>query len=166
VARLEVVKSSSAGRTPDFVATFADGTTARLEMRTLTAAPGKLSLPQAGAGLAARTAERLPTVGEVGRAILDKVKSTATRPNQLAAPMAGVAQGGTVAVRLAAGSAPARAALDAEISRIAARLPAELRSIEVSWMERATNGASRTATAVYARDATGTWSLSSWRAAR
>ena len=73
-----------------------------------------------------------PIIGEVGgflqadvQQLLDKVKSTPARPNQLAAPMAGVAPGGSLSLRLAAGSTPTRAALDAEIGRIAGQLPAK-----------------------------------------
>lgn len=166
VTQLEVVKPSSAGRTPDFIATFADGTTARLELRTLTSAPGRLTLPQAGAALAGETTRRLPTVQDIGRAILDKVKSTPARPNQLAAPIAGVAPGGSVSVSLAAGSAPTRAALDAEIGRIAGRLPPELRSVTIHWMERAPSGALKSAGATYARDASGIWVRTAWRVAQ
>ncbi|WP_397569640.1 hypothetical protein [Schlesneria sp. T3-172] len=107
VASVEVIPSSSAGRTPDLVVHFGDGTVTRVEIRTVSSAPRGRVVPKStgSRGAAARqlledTEVRLPTQTDVENAVLEKAKDTTRRPSQLTAPLTGVPSGGTIFVQL------------------------------------------------------------------
>jgi hypothetical protein len=139
-ARVEVIPSSSAGRTPDLVIHFADGSTTRYEMRTLTSAPRGHVTPKAdlGSGALARslaedTARRPVSRSQIAQAILDKARVTATRPSQLTAPLAGVAPGGTISVNVTAATTNTTI-IDGAVQSAASRLGPHVERIDVSYL--------------------------------
>jgi len=139
-SRVEVIPASNAGRTPDLVVHFADGTTTRYEMRTVTSAPrGHLS-PKGDVGpgalaraLAEATADRPVSRSQIAQAILDKAKVTPARPSQLTAIMPGVAPGGTISLNITAAST-STALVDDAVQSIAGRLGPHVERIEVKML--------------------------------
>jgi hypothetical protein len=137
---VEVVPSSSAGRTPDLIIRFADGTATRYEMRALTSAPRGYLTPKPGTssgvlarGLAEETAERPVSRSQLTQAIIDKAKVTSTQPSQLTSPLAGVGPGGTISVTvMEAQTTPAM--IDAAVQRAVPRLGSHVERIEVSYL--------------------------------
>ena len=95
VARVRVIPSSSAGRTPDLLVTTLDGKTHRVEVRTLAqgAALGSRRQP----GVPGRTPA---TVEGLAQAIAAKARRGQLTSRQGA--MSGVAPGGTIVIRLEA----------------------------------------------------------------
>jgi hypothetical protein len=148
VSRIEVVPSSSAGRTPDFVGHFADGTSARIEARAITSAPRGNVVPKTDGGLGAtarslaeatnranvRMGSQTAVQTAIEQAILSKAKVTPTRPSQLTAPMAGVNPGGTIWVNVAAAQVEV-ATIEAAIQRVAPRLGAHVEQVKVSYLQ-------------------------------
>jgi hypothetical protein len=170
VARVEVVPSSSAGRTPDLVVHFTDGTTTRYEIRTLTSAPvGYLTTtpksgatPKTGPGaharsLAEKTAERPVTVSRIKQAIIDKARVTSTRPSQLTAPLPGVAPGGTIAVNITAADVTLQM-IDTAVQQLPS-LGAHVERIDVSYLgpRASTSDPLTRVTATYAQQPSGTY---------
>ena len=131
--------STSAGRTPDLVLHFGDGTTSRYEIRSLTSAPrGHVgSKPDQGPGASARvlaeaTVARPVTQSRITAAIVDKARVTATRPSQLTAPLPGVAPGGTIAVNITAAEVNQQM-IDTTMQQLPA-LGAHVEQIDVSFL--------------------------------
>jgi hypothetical protein len=139
-SRVEVIPASNAGRTPDLVIHFADGSTTRYEMRTITSAPRGHVTPKAGSspgalarGLAEATAERPVSRSQISQAILDKAKVTPTRPSQLTAPIPGVAPGGTISVNITAATTSS-AVIDDAVQSVAGRLGPHVEEIRISYL--------------------------------
>jgi hypothetical protein len=111
VARIDLVPSSRAGRTPDMLVTTRTPTHGpRVEITTLTGAgPGYQARGAAGA--------KPPTEEAIIGRVREKVRPSRGRPSQLAAPMTGVRSGGTLVVRMpyadAASMGHAQRAMDA-----------------------------------------------------
>jgi hypothetical protein len=139
-SHVEVIPASNAGRTPDLVVHFADGSTTRYEMRTLTSAPRGHVIPKADPGrgavaraLAEATAERPVSRSQISQAILDKAKVTPVRPSQLTATLPGVAPGGTISVNITAAT-PSTAVIDDAVQSVAGRLGSHVEVVEVSYL--------------------------------
>jgi len=139
-ARVEVVPSSSAGRTPDLIVHFADGTHTRYEMRALTSAPRGYVTPKAdlspGAvarALAEETARRPTSRSQIAQAILDKAKVTPTRPSQLTSPIPGIDPRGTISVNVSSALAD-RAMIDGAVQGVAPRLGPHVERIEIAYL--------------------------------
>ena len=96
VTHIEMVPSSSAGRTPDMVVTHGDGLRERVEITTLTGA-------QRGYRHFGEGGSREATKDMIEAAIRRKVASTPAAPSQFTAPVAGVPVGGTLVVHVQRG---------------------------------------------------------------
>ena len=139
-ARVEVVPSTTAQRTPDVIVHFADGTHTRYEMRTLTSAPRGYVTPKSDLGpgslaraLAEDTARRPASRSQIAQAILDKAKVTPTRPSQLTVPLPGVSEGGTISVNVTAATT-SPSIVDAAVQSVASRLGPHVERVEVSYL--------------------------------
>jgi hypothetical protein len=138
VAQLRVVPQTSLQRSPDFVLTFEDGTTTRLESRAFTAAPRGHSPPHAPLSAATRArAEHPITQGELETAILSKARSRPTRFSQLDVPMSGVPTGGQIAIT-STHTPLSIATADAAVANLAPRLGNHVQSISLTFPDIAT----------------------------
>jgi len=158
VSAVEVVPSSSAGRTPDLVVRFADGTQTRVEARAATSAPRahvRPKVPTAGVpassgatarALAEETARRPVSASDITQALIAKA-----RRGQLRAPLPNVAAGGTVAHEVThANVTPAM--IDTAVNNAAPQLGADIERITISYLTRASAAAPlRREVLVYAR---------------
>ena len=98
VVRIELIPSSSAGRTPDMVIDVrqADGSIVRTRVE-ITAATGAARGRQ---DVAEGTSVEQTGVSEIVSAVRRKAESTPSKPSQLVAPLTGVRTGGIIAVVL------------------------------------------------------------------
>jgi hypothetical protein len=141
-AQVEVIPSSSAGRTPDLAVHFADGTSTRFEMRALTSAPSGRVVPKPdlgpgslARGLADSTLQRPVSASDITKAIVDKATITPSRPNQLTSVVPGVNPGGTISINITHASANP-AMIDAAVRRAVAsgKLGVDVQRIEVTYL--------------------------------
>jgi hypothetical protein len=98
VVRIELIPSSSAGRTPDMVIDVrqADGTVVRTRVEITTATGAARGRQDVGEG----TSVEQTGVNEIVASVRRKAESTPTKPSQLTAPLAGVRTGGILAIVL------------------------------------------------------------------
>lgn len=131
IARVELVPSSSAGRTPDIRIHFADGTQTSWEVRSITSAPQNRVTPKPDAGLGAsgralaeHGQKRSVTASDIAQAIWSKAKNTASRPSQ-------IASGGTISIHVSAADI-SRAEIANGVQQIAPTLGAHVERVEIT----------------------------------
>jgi hypothetical protein len=133
VGRVELIPSSSAGRTPDIRIHFQDGTTTLWEVRSITSAPQNRVVAKADSGpaalarsLAEGTQQRPVSGSQIGQAILSKAKNTPARPSQIAG-------GGTISVHVSAANVTRTQVADS-VQNIANQLGSHVERIEVTYL--------------------------------
>jgi Domain of unknown function (DUF4157) len=97
VVRIELIPSSSAGRTPDMLIEVrqADGTTKISRLEITAATGGGRGYKDVGAGGSTETG-----IPEIVSAVRRKAASTPSKPSQLTSPVPGVRSGGTLSIQL------------------------------------------------------------------
>jgi Domain of unknown function (DUF4157) len=97
VVRIELIPSSSAGRTPDIVVHVRqpDGSVAKSRYEITAATGAARGYQEAGGG-----GSRPTGVEQIVAAVRRKAATTPSKPSQLTSPMTGVAPGGTLAIQL------------------------------------------------------------------
>lgn len=147
--RIEVIPSSSAGRSPDLVVDIlqSDGTMrrTRVEINTLTGTTAGPK-PRGEAG------DNQPAVDDIANAVRKKARDVPDgQRSQLAAPVAGVPAGGTLAMHLPYAGVDATADVGAAMTKLSAFLE---KTPHVEAIEFYLPGAKRLR---YVRDSSGTY---------